>query len=583
MSRTSRLCSSARRLELLLPLIIWLPVGAANGRVLHVPEEYTTIGEAIAVVESGDTVLVAPGEYRERLIFPGTDFNLCSYYSTTQDSSYIGWTVINAEDFAHSDTAAVLTFVHGNSLATSVCGFLLTGGNGVRPVENGGQIGGAIYVENSHPVIEHCRITGNRADHQCVLYASGSHMILRHCRIYGNCSTIQLLATFRDNYTDTIAALVEWNTVGRNTTCDGRDYLWADGFNAVFTRLNVRYNHFVGCRSRINMAGGFYSSRGEWAGNLVEDLESGGDGTLLIWTDEYDVHFHDNIIRNVSLGPYGAGINLGHGRNPNPFVSIVERNWFENVTNTVTGACGIFSSNPHGEIRYNAFVGCQGSPTIIQTSHVGPLGCRMNIHHNLFLSNNTDSEGRFCISTIGAGPVCPVYENWFEGNRGQIALLDSFENESWGLRNNYWGHSSGPYHLTENPAGQGDTADTDIIVTPWLTEPPDLESAIREKIALLPEDWSLLQAYPNPFNASLHIIISSSKWQPLELTAYNILGQSVARIWRGIVTENAPADVRWDGLDDQRRSLASGVYYIVAHPQGNGGAAPKSLKVVLLR
>ena len=36
---------------------------------------------------------------------------------------------------------------------------------------------------------------------------------------------------------------------------------------------------------------------------------------------------------------------------------------------------------------------------------------------------------------------------------------------------NYWGHSSGPYHPSQNQIGQGDSANIDVNVTPWLTSP----------------------------------------------------------------------------------------------------------------
>jgi len=36
---------------------------------------------------------------------------------------------------------------------------------------------------------------------------------------------------------------------------------------------------------------------------------------------------------------------------------------------------------------------------------------------------------------------------------------------------NYWGHSSGPYHPSQNPTGQGDSTNAFVNVTPWLTEP----------------------------------------------------------------------------------------------------------------
>lgn len=37
--------------------------------------------------------------------------------------------------------------------------------------------------------------------------------------------------------------------------------------------------------------------------------------------------------------------------------------------------------------------------------------------------------------------------------------------------NNWWGHSSGPYHPTQNPTGQGDSVNLYVDITPFLTNP----------------------------------------------------------------------------------------------------------------
>ena len=37
--------------------------------------------------------------------------------------------------------------------------------------------------------------------------------------------------------------------------------------------------------------------------------------------------------------------------------------------------------------------------------------------------------------------------------------------------NNYWGHTSGPYHPSQNPTGQGDSTNVFVNVNPWLTTP----------------------------------------------------------------------------------------------------------------
>ena len=47
--------------------IVCLPLAVANAATLNVPDDHPTIQAAIDAAKPGDTVLVAPGEYRETL------------------------------------------------------------------------------------------------------------------------------------------------------------------------------------------------------------------------------------------------------------------------------------------------------------------------------------------------------------------------------------------------------------------------------------------------------------------------------------------------------------------------------------
>ncbi len=82
---------------------------------------------------------------------------------------------------------------------------------------------------------------------------------------------------------------------------------------------------------------------------------------------------------------------------------------------------------------------------------------------------------------------------------------------------------------------------------------------------LKPSDLTLHQNYPNPFNSSTMIRYelennpnSSSVY--VELAIYNLLGVKV----RSLVNENQKAgqyNVRWNGLDDTRQPVSTGIYF----------------------
>jgi photosystem II stability/assembly factor-like uncharacterized protein len=75
-----------------------------------------------------------------------------------------------------------------------------------------------------------------------------------------------------------------------------------------------------------------------------------------------------------------------------------------------------------------------------------------------------------------------------------------------------------------------------------------------------PKSFELSQNYPNPFNGETRITFTLQKSQPLTLTVYNILGQSI----RTLIEGGQPAgknEVGWDGRDGRGLSVPSGIYF----------------------
>ncbi len=80
-----------------------------------------------------------------------------------------------------------------------------------------------------------------------------------------------------------------------------------------------------------------------------------------------------------------------------------------------------------------------------------------------------------------------------------------------------------------------------------------------EGIPLVPLDFALHQNYPNPFNPETTIRYQINQPGQVQLEIYNLLGQKI----RTLVNEVQPAgahSANWDGLDDNGRSVSSGVY-----------------------
>ncbi len=138
-----------------------------TGTTLRVPEDYSTIQEAINASNNGDTVLVASGTYYENINFNGKNILLSSYYIFNEDISYISNTIINGSQPAHPDTASCVLIVNGEDSTAILQGFTLTGGTGTKWIDEHGAgtfvEGGGILITLSSPTIKNNLITENEA------------------------------------------------------------------------------------------------------------------------------------------------------------------------------------------------------------------------------------------------------------------------------------------------------------------------------------------------------------------------------------------------------------------------------------
>ncbi|MBT7862891.1 MAG: SUMF1/EgtB/PvdO family nonheme iron enzyme [Gemmatimonadetes bacterium] len=90
--------------------------------------------------------------------------------------------------------------------------------------------------------------------------------------------------------------------------------------------------------------------------------------------------------------------------------------------------------------------------------------------------------------------------------------------------------------------------------------PTPVPTAVAETQSdALPQDYVLEPNYPNPFNSDTVIPFALSVQTKVELAVLNLAGQRVATLIDGFRNAGTYA-IRWDGRDDNRRPLASGVY-----------------------
>jgi len=110
----------------------------------------------------------------------------------------------------------------------------------------------------------------------------------------------------------------------------------------------------------------------------------------------------------------------------------------------------------------------------------------------------------------------------------------------------------------------------------------DPNTAVTEGYAAsLPSSFTLDQNYPNPFNSATVIRFALPTAANVDLAIFNLAGQQVATLVQGM-REAGAYTLRWDGLDDDGRELASGVY-LYRLQIANNGQEVETRKLLLLR
>ncbi len=142
--------------------------------ILHVPDDFETIQEAIDAAEDGDRVLVEPGEYVENINFLGKEIIVMGDPEHPEDM------VINGDR-----NGEVVAFENDESENTVLTGFTLTNGTG-RNIGGFGN-GGGVYLTHANPTITHCIIIDNEASWSGGgLECSSSSPTVSYCVIISN-------------------------------------------------------------------------------------------------------------------------------------------------------------------------------------------------------------------------------------------------------------------------------------------------------------------------------------------------------------------------------------------------------------
>lgn len=194
-------------MKLALLLACLLPCASFAQKTIHVPGDAPSIQIGIAIADDGDTVLVAPGWYEERIDFLGRAITVKSELgpdATRIDASNVPpWQPGIADGWGR-----VVRFISGEGPDSVLDGFTITGSDecltwsatthggilcetvtikNCRIINNLGQYGAGVY---GSPIMENCQLEGNiAAGPGGGIYGSPTLVdcIIKHNASAGNC------------------------------------------------------------------------------------------------------------------------------------------------------------------------------------------------------------------------------------------------------------------------------------------------------------------------------------------------------------------------------------------------------------
>ncbi|MBT3518800.1 MAG: T9SS type A sorting domain-containing protein [Candidatus Marinimicrobia bacterium] len=85
---------------------------------------------------------------------------------------------------------------------------------------------------------------------------------------------------------------------------------------------------------------------------------------------------------------------------------------------------------------------------------------------------------------------------------------------------------------------------------------------------VMPEDFSISKAYPNPFNPTVNIDFSISEESDINIQIFDLLGRNVFNHDQNFNTAGKYR-FQWHGINDLGTPIASGVYFVTIQHKAN--------------
>lgn len=374
--------------------------------LLNVPGDYSSIQAAINASYNGDTIVVAPGTYKENINFNGKEVIVQSY--NPEDQGNVESTIIDG-----NKEGTVVSFNSGETESAVLNGFTII--NGDAGTSNGG---GILITGSSSPVVKNNIITNNIAQYGAGIYVSGesqpafiNNIITSNTAMGSRGSGIYVIGkstvtinnnVFKDHigcdgvihigstYTDESHAVITNNTIENNATTFGTGGI---AVTAVSSAL-ISDNTITGNKGGGDFSAGGISicktSQANITDNIITGNEAIKNGAILIY-DESDAIISGNTITGNSAGSQDETYGTGGGI-------------------TVSTNCTVEISNNTISDNYAWNLNHGGGGIIVS------YNSNVTIDNNQILNNNAYRYGGGIYVAFGSGNYVTITNNEISGN-----------------------------------------------------------------------------------------------------------------------------------------------------------------------
>lgn len=469
-------------------LTAMLPILSAH--IIHVPQDMATIQSALDSLASNDTVLVSAGTYEEFLVAPPLSFALIG--ALDPDSGETSLPLVNASGILADDTTAVLLLPIGSSAVIE----------NLR-LKNVSQMGIKSWADRV--AIRNCIIDSVYQGFKVMRDSLGATILMYSTRFRAN--VLGCVLVLPGNFLRASQCSFEGRLGGFSPLVSASH---SDIDSCVFSGNPGRYA-LTAVRGPHRIVNCVFSPI------RTPSLDQAillGDGVIT---------FSDNIIMECVYGSHVIELTSNRADSVeicnNTFIgcrSIPDEFTPQGVLHVYTTG----EAQRGALICGNSFIECS-STVFADDLSLGPYAPAL-ISGNRFVRDSLNGLPSIAMSPNPGQPTPAMIDsNVFSGCGYALSGLGSAD-----ARNNYWGNSSGPFHATANPLGQGDTITGDVPFIPWLE---DTTTGISELPNEVPGIVNI-ESYPNPFNSTVSIEFALTREQDITLEIFDVLGRQVATL-----------------------------------------------------